>query len=112
MILYQRFLEVLKQLFCDPTWTLDQTSTPAKVGVFVCVMLETHKRSSKPRRLDGNPEHGLEADAVTDAKLEIYKGDFSEQPDCYSVPRGTHYREKQSDVFHPASEPSRSKIAG
>ncbi|GAB0075872.1 hypothetical protein [Pseudomonas syringae group genomosp. 3] len=91
--------------------TLDQTSTPAKAGVFVCVVLETHKWSGRPRRLDENPEHGIEADAVTDAKLEMCKGDFAEHPDCYSVPRGTHYREKQAGVFHPVSEPSRSKLA-
>ncbi|WP_440094085.1 hypothetical protein ACTACL_10590 [Pseudomonas syringae] len=62
--------------------------------------------------MDENFEYRVEADAVTDAKLEMCKGDFAEQPDCYSVPRGTHYREKQADVFHSASEPSRSKLAG
>ncbi|NAS95985.1 hypothetical protein CU665_13850 [Pseudomonas syringae pv. actinidifoliorum] len=75
------------------------------------MVFETHKCSDGPRRLDENSEFGVKAYAVTDAKLEIYKGDFSEQPDCYNVPRGTHYREMQADVFHPASEPSRSKLA-
>ncbi|PYD04991.1 hypothetical protein DND90_13810 [Pseudomonas syringae pv. maculicola] len=66
------------------------------------MVLETHKWSGRPRRLDENPEHGIEADAVTDAKLEMCKGDFAEHPDCYSVPRGTHYREKQAGVFSPS----------
>ncbi len=69
------------------------------------------ERSYRPRRLDENPEHGIEADAVTDAKLEMCKGDFAEHPDCYSVPRGTHHREYQAGVFHPVSQPSRSKLA-
>jgi hypothetical protein len=46
------------------------------------VVFETDKRSDGLRRLDENFEYRVEANAMTDAKLEMCKGDFAEQPDC------------------------------